>query len=61
MGQVFLRFFLSPVLIMTFPPKYIAAFVFVMVAFFGYNAWLIQRDTKMFDAYYGQRYEQLKK
>jgi hypothetical protein len=45
---------------MTFSPKYIATFVCIMIAFVAYNAWLIQRDNKMFDAYYGKGYEQLK-
>jgi len=38
-------------MIMNFPPKYIASFAVIMIVFFGYNAWLIQRDSKMFDAY----------
>jgi len=44
---------------MNLPPKYIFTFVVFLIAFFGYNAWLIQRDAKMFDAYYG-KYEQVK-
>jgi hypothetical protein len=32
--------------------KYIAYAVLVAVMMIGYNAFLIQRDNKMFDAYY---------
>jgi hypothetical protein len=39
---------------MNIPPRYILAGVLAFAAFFGYNAWLIQRDNKMFDAYYGK-------
>ena len=38
---------------MNIPPKYIATGVVFFIAFFGYNAFLAQRDQKMFDAYYG--------
>jgi hypothetical protein len=31
-----------------------------LIAFFGYNAFLAQRDQKLFDAYYGTNQEQLK-
>lgn len=33
------------------PPKYIAAFVIAFAAMIGWNAFLIQRDNKMFDSY----------
>lgn len=35
-------------------PKYIAAFVLAVFAMFGWNAFLVIRDNKMFDAYYKQ-------
>jgi hypothetical protein len=33
------------------PAKYIFAFTTLISLFFGYNAWLIQRDFEMFNAY----------
>jgi hypothetical protein len=48
---------------MNLSPKYILVFFLFIVSFFGYNAWLIQRDNKLFDAYKNrqQQYcEQLK-
>ena len=38
---------------MNLSPKYILVGVVFFIAFFGYNAFLIQRDNKLFDAYYG--------
>ena len=35
--------------------KYIAYAVLVAVFMLGYNAFLIQRDQRMFDAYYSQQ------
>lgn len=44
---------------MNLSPKYISFFVLLIFAFFGYHAFLVQRDNKMFDAYYGKmRYHQ---
>ena len=40
---------------MNIPPRYILTGVVFLVAFFGYNAFLIQRDNKLFDAYYGHQ------
>ena len=34
--------------------KYIAYAVLVVTAMIGYNAFLVQRDQKMYDAYYCQ-------
>ncbi len=34
--------------------KHIVYGVLIMFAMIGYNAFLIQRDQKMFDAYYSQ-------
>ena len=34
--------------------KNIVYLVLVVLSLIGYNAWLIQRDDKMFDAYYRQ-------
>ena len=45
---------------MNIPPRYILTGVVFFIAFFGYNAFLAQRDQKMFDAYYGSSQEQLK-
>jgi hypothetical protein len=46
---------------MSLSPKYILTFTLLVVSFFGYNFWLIQRDDKMFDAYYrNQALENLK-
>jgi hypothetical protein len=45
---------------MNLSPKYIVTGVVFLIAFFGYNAFLIQRDQKLFDAYYGPSQEQLK-
>jgi len=36
-------------------PKYIGYAVLVAVFMIGYNAFLVQRDQKMFDAYYGKQ------
>lgn len=36
------------------PFKYIAATVIFFVAFAGYNVFLVARDNKLFDAYYGK-------
>ena len=44
---------------MNLSPKYIFVGIVFLVAFFGYNAFLIQRDTKLFDAYYGKTQQQL--
>ena len=38
---------------MNIPPRYILTGVVFLIGFFGYNAFLIQRDSKLFDAYYG--------
>ena len=35
-------------------PKYIAYAVLTAVALIGYNVFLIQRDQRMYDAYYCQ-------
>ena len=35
--------------------KYIAYAVLVVTAMIGYNAFLVQRDQKMYDAYYGKQ------
>jgi len=43
---------------MNIPPKYIFTGVVFFIAFFGYNAFLIQRDTKLFDAYYGHSHQE---
>jgi len=40
---------------MNLSPKYILTFFVFLVAFFGYNVWLVQRDNQMFDAYYGKQ------
>ena len=45
---------------MNLSPKYVFVGVVFLIAFFGYNAFLIQRDQKLFDAYYGTTQEQLK-
>ena len=45
---------------MNIPIRYVLTGVVFLIAFFGYNAFLIQRDTKLFDAYYGPSQEQLK-
>ena len=47
---------------MNIPPRYIFTGVLFLIAFFGYNAFLIQRDQKLFDAYYDktQQLEQKK-
>ena len=37
------------------PPKYIAAFVIAFAAMIGWNAFLVVRDNKLFDAYYQQK------
>ena len=34
-------------------PKYIATFTLLFAAMMGWQAFLIVRDNKMFDAYYG--------
>ena len=39
---------------MSIPPRYILTGVVFLIAFFGYNAFLIQRDQKLYDAYYCQ-------
>lgn len=36
---------------MNLPPRYIAAFTLLVFGMFGWNAFLIVRDNKMFDAY----------
>jgi len=43
---------------MNIPSKYIATGVVFFIAFFGYNAFLAQRDQKLFDAYYGHTHQQ---
>ena len=35
--------------------KYIAYGIVALVAIIGYNAFLVQRDQKMYDAYYGKQ------
>jgi len=40
---------------MNLSPKYIAAFVIAFAAMIGWNAFLIQRDNKLFDAVYNQK------
>jgi len=45
---------------MSIPPRYIFTGVVFLIAFFGYNAFLVQRDQKLYDAYYGTTQEQLK-
>lgn len=37
---------------MNLPARYVVSFSLLIAAFFGYNAWLIQRDNQLFDAYY---------
>jgi hypothetical protein len=39
---------------MNLSPKYVFVGVVFLIVFFGYNAFLIQRDQKLFDAYYCQ-------
>jgi len=36
---------------MNLSPKYIVTGVVFLIAFFGYNAFLIQRDQKLFESY----------
>ena len=38
--------------------KYIITFVLMFAAVLGWNAFLIVRDNKMFDAYYGKTQHQ---
>jgi len=38
--------------------KIIGYCVLVVLALLGYNAFLAQRDQKMFDAYFGETFEQ---
>ena len=48
---------------MNLPTRYIVAFTLLIIAMFGWNAFLIVRDNKMFEAYESkkQQYcEQLK-
>jgi hypothetical protein len=45
---------------MNIPTRYMVTAAVFFAAFFAYNAFLIQRDSKMFDAYYGPSQEQLK-
>lgn len=40
---------------MNLSPKYILIGTVFLISFFGYNAFLIQRDNKLFDAYYGKQ------
>lgn len=40
---------------MNLSPKYIAAFTLGLFVILGWNAFLIQRDAKLFDAYYQQK------
>jgi hypothetical protein len=40
---------------MNMSPKYIIAFVIAVVSMFGWNAFLVTRDNKMFDAYYTKK------
>jgi len=37
------------------PARYVAAFTLGLIAIFGWNAFLIQRDDRMFKAYYHQK------
>ena len=39
---------------MNLSPKYIFVGIVFLIAFFGYNAFLIQRDQKLFESYYCQ-------
>lgn len=36
---------------MNLPPRYVAAFTLLVIAMFGWNAFLIVRDNKMFEGY----------
>ena len=45
---------------MKIPTRYIFTGVVFFIAFCVYNAFLVQRDSKLFDAYYGTSQEQLK-
>jgi hypothetical protein len=45
---------------MNIPTRYILTAAVFFAAFFAYNAFLIQRDQKLFDVYYGPSQEQLK-
>ena len=45
---------------MNIPPRYIATALVFFIAFFAYNAFLAQRDQKMYDAYYENLQEKLK-
>jgi len=38
--------------------KIIGYAILVVLALIGYNAFLAQRDQKMFDAYFGETFEQ---
>ena len=43
---------------MKIPARYIATGVAFFIALFAYNAFLIQRDNKLFDAYYGHSHQE---
>lgn len=40
---------------MNLPARYVAAFTLLFFGMLGWNAFLIVRDNKMFDAYYQQQ------